>query len=145
MKREHIVEIARSWLFTPYKHQATVKGAGCDCVGLLRGVFKELYGLDDDPEVVPPYRPDWYERTERDNLLLIAGRHLEEVSLEERRAGDVLCFRMRPGMSAKHCAIMTGPNSMIHSYSRKFVVEVTMGKVWEERLVAVFRFPGVED
>ena len=33
-----IVRAARGWIGTPYVHQASVRGAGCDCLGLLRGV-----------------------------------------------------------------------------------------------------------
>jgi cell wall-associated NlpC family hydrolase len=40
MKRPDIVEEARSWLGTPYHHQAALKGVGCDCIGLLRGVYE---------------------------------------------------------------------------------------------------------
>jgi NlpC/P60 family putative phage cell wall peptidase len=39
-----IVAIARGWLGTPYRHQASLKGVGCDCLGLVRGVYAEAYG-----------------------------------------------------------------------------------------------------
>ncbi|HMM10451.1 MAG TPA: peptidase, partial [Paracoccus solventivorans] len=51
------VEIARGWIGTPYVHQGSVKGAGADCLGLIRGVWRELYGTE--PEAPPPYTPDW--------------------------------------------------------------------------------------
>ena len=50
------VEIARGWLGTPYLHQASVRGAGADCLGLVRGVWRELCGVE--PVAVPPYTPD---------------------------------------------------------------------------------------
>ena len=31
---------ARRWIGTPYQHQASVLGAGCDCLGVLRGVWR---------------------------------------------------------------------------------------------------------
>ncbi len=40
--REKIVAAARAWVGTPYHHQASVKGAGCDCLGLIRGIWREL-------------------------------------------------------------------------------------------------------
>ena len=43
-----VVLAARAWIGTPYLHQASVKGAGCDCLGLLRGVWRELRG--EEPE-----------------------------------------------------------------------------------------------
>jgi len=47
-----VERIARSWIGTPYVHQASVKGVGCDCLGLLRGVWRELVGAE--PEKMPP-------------------------------------------------------------------------------------------
>jgi cell wall-associated NlpC family hydrolase len=42
--RARVVALARTWLGTPYHHQASLRGAGADCLGLLRGVYAELYG-----------------------------------------------------------------------------------------------------
>ena len=39
--RPHIVAAARRWLGTPYHHQATRQGVGADCLGLVRGVWRE--------------------------------------------------------------------------------------------------------
>ena len=44
MKRAEILSEARDWLGTPYRHQASLKGAGCDCLGLVRGVWRALEG-----------------------------------------------------------------------------------------------------
>ena len=49
---ETIVRCARGWLGTPYHHQASVKGVGCDCLGLIRGLWRELCGPE--PEKMPP-------------------------------------------------------------------------------------------
>ncbi|MEE8633091.1 MAG: hypothetical protein V3S93_01305 [Methyloceanibacter sp.] len=48
---------ARGWLGTPYHHQASVKGVGCDCLGLVRGLWRELCGPE--PEAMPRYTRDW--------------------------------------------------------------------------------------
>ena len=50
---------ARLWLGTPYRHQAALRGVGCDCLGLVRGVWRALIGPE--PEDPPPYTPDWGE------------------------------------------------------------------------------------
>jgi cell wall-associated NlpC family hydrolase len=44
--RTHIVALAREWLGTPYHHQASLKGVGTDCVGLVRGIWREVYAGD---------------------------------------------------------------------------------------------------
>lgn len=121
-----------------------MKGEGSDCLGLVRGVWREVVG--DEPEVLPPYSPDWAEVGERETLLEAAGRWLRPVPIGEMRVGDVLLFRMSAGCAVKHCAILShaGPPElrMIHAYWGRAVVESWMGPWWTKRLAAVFRFPG---
>ena len=57
--RAAIVFEARNWIGTPYRHQASLKGIGCDCLGLVRGVWRNCIGAE--PEAPPPYAPDWAE------------------------------------------------------------------------------------
>ena len=130
---------ARSWLGTPYRHQASAPGAGCDCLGLVRGVWRAIHGAE--PQAPPPYRPDWAETGERELLLDAFGRWLIPIPRGAARPGDVLVFRMAPGAVAKHCAIQSGPDRMIHAYWGRACVESALGRWWRERLVAAFRFP----
>ena len=44
--RDEIVRAARRYIGTPYHHQAALAGAGCDCLGLIRGVWRDLYGAE---------------------------------------------------------------------------------------------------
>src|SRR5512145_3026693 len=120
--RTHIVSLARSWLGTPYHHQASLKGAGCDCIGLVRGVWRELYGSE--PQALPAYTRDWAEGSGRETLLEAARRHLVELAPSEAQPGDVLIFRWRRGTLAKHCAILATPATMIHALEGAPVAEV---------------------
>nr|WP_314529469.1 NlpC/P60 family protein [uncultured Brevundimonas sp.] len=138
-----VIAAARAWLGTPYRHQASVRGVGADCLGLVRGVWREVVG--EEPEAVPAYSADWAEVGGRETLLDAAGRWMRAVAVDEMRPGDVLLFRMSPGAAAKHCAILSaddGPEPrMIHAYWGRAVVESWMGTWWRRRLVAAFRFP----
>ncbi|OYW26431.1 MAG: peptidase [Caulobacter sp. 12-67-6] len=136
---ELVLTQARQWLGTPYRHQASLRGVGCDCLGLIRGIWRALYG--DEPEPPPPYRPDWAEVGEREILLEALGRWLIPVSLADARPGDVLVFRMEPRAFAKHCAILSAPDRMIHAYWGRACVESWLGRWWRERMVGAFRFP----
>jgi len=135
--------IARGWLGTPYRHQASVKGEGADCLGLLRGVWRELVGAE--PEPVPPYRPDWAEVGGEETLLAAARRWLVEIPAGQAAVGDVLLFRMAPGCAVKHCAILSAVDGaeprMIHAYWGRAVVESWMGPWWRRRLAAAFTWP----
>jgi NlpC/P60 family putative phage cell wall peptidase len=144
--RARAVAIARAWLGTPYQHQASLWSQGADCLGLLRGVWREMFGVE--PEPIPPYRPDWAEVGGEETLLQAARRWLSEIPIDAARAGDVLLFRMAPGCPAKHCAILsagtlTGSEEprMIHAYWGRSVVESWMGDWWRRRLVAAFAWP----
>lgn len=145
-----VVAVARTWLGTPYQHQASLRGAGADCLGLVRGVWRELFGPEPGP--LPPYRPDWAEVGGEETLLQAARRWLQEIPIERARAGDVLLFRMAPGCPAKHCAILSegtlagvAEPRMIHAYWGRAVVESWMGSWWRRRLVAAFAWsPGGE-
>jgi NlpC/P60 family putative phage cell wall peptidase len=134
-----VLEEARLWLGTPYRHQASTLGAGCDCLGLIRGVWRGLYG--DEPEAPPPYRPDWAEIGVGEPLLAAFGRWLLAIPVSQAQPGDVLVFRMAPDAAAKHCAIQSAPDRIIHAYWGRACVESALGRWWRERCVAAFRFP----
>jgi NlpC/P60 family putative phage cell wall peptidase len=130
---------ARLWLNTPYQHQASLRGVGCDCLGLVRGVWRALHGPE--PETPPPYRPDWAELGGRELLREALERRLIPLTLAAARPGDVLLFRMAPGVPAKHCAIASANERMIHAYWGRACVESWLGRWWRERLAGAFRFP----
>ena len=90
-------------------HQASLKGVGCDCLGLLRGIWRELHG--EEPEAIPPYSPDWAEATGAETLYMALKRHASEVPLAKLSPGDIALFRMSPRGPAKHCGIVaTSPS-----------------------------------
>ncbi len=134
-----VVSAARVWIGTPYRHQASTLGAGCDCLGLLRGIWRELYGAE--PEVLPAYTPDWDEVAQADVLMAAARRHLEPQEVSELEPGDVLLFRMRPDAVAKHLGIASGATSFIHAYSGHGVIENTLSAPWRRRIAGVYSFP----
>jgi NlpC/P60 family putative phage cell wall peptidase len=136
---DRIVAEARSWIGTPYRHQASLKGVGCDCLGLLRGVWRSAMGTE--PELPPPYSPDWAEAG-ADTLVAAARRHLVEVECSTATAGDVLLFRWRADFPAKHCAIATSESTMVHAHDGACVAEVAFRPWWRRHLVHAFRFPG---
>lgn len=141
---DRVVTLARAWIGTPYRHQGSAKGIGCDCIGLIRGIWRELYGQE--PEPVPPYAPDWAERSGEDRLMSAANRlfgpPLEPAMMEP---GDLLLFRWRPDCAAKHAGIAAGPAHFIHAYEQSTVTQSSLVSSWRRRIAAVHRFPPVAD
>jgi NlpC/P60 family putative phage cell wall peptidase len=141
-------------------HQASLKGVGCDCLGLLRGVWRELYG--EEPEEILPYSLDWAEATGAETLYIALERHCREVTPEQIAPGDIALFRMLPRGPAKHCGIvaskdLTSPNAgrserealrvggaltLIHSRQNKRVSEEPFSAFWRDRLAFAFRLRG---
>ena len=138
-----VVEIARTWIGTPYVHQASLRGGGTDCLGLVRGIWRARYG--NEPEAVPAYSRDWAEPQGNEVLHAAAGRHLIRVDRgRPLRAGELLLFRMRDVGIAKHLGIvgMAGEvPTFIHAYSGHGVVETSLSKPWVRRIAARFDFP----
>lgn len=140
ISRADILAAAAGWLGTPYVHQASAKGAGCDCLGLIRGVWRELYRTE--PETPPPYTPCWNERSKDEPLLSAARRNLVEKDARKIEVGDVIIFRVSTNGPAKHCGIASSPNAFIHAYAGRAVVETWMNRWWRERIAGAFEFPG---
>jgi NlpC/P60 family putative phage cell wall peptidase len=138
-----IVAEALTWLGTPYRHQASLKGVGCDCLGLLRGVWRAVEGAE--PEKAPAYIPDWAEASGTETLALAAARHMVAIATADARAGDVLLFRWRQNLPAKHAAILVAPDRMIHAQQGAAVTTATLSPWWRRRIAFAFRFPGVTD
>lgn len=143
VRREKIVCATRAWLGTPYHHQASVRGVGADCLGLLRGVWRDIYGVE--AAVPPAYTRDWAEADGREALMAGAAQHLRSICQAEMRPGDVLLFRLRAGLPAKHVGVLVTPTTFIHAVEAASACEVALQGWWRRRIAAVFAFPGVDD
>ncbi|HHY50472.1 MAG TPA: hypothetical protein GYA10_12070 [Alphaproteobacteria bacterium] len=131
-----IVGAARAFLGTPYRHRASTRGAGCDCLGLVRGVWRELYG--DEPTAVPNYRADG--RDLPDALRQAAERFLVPVA-GAPGAGHVVLFRLGRQPAPRHCGIMVSASRFVHAQERLGVVEGNLTDGWQRRLAGIFAFP----
>ncbi len=141
-ERNDVVAEARRWIGTPYAHQASCLGGGTDCLGLIRGVWRSLLGVE--PEVVPIYTADWAEPLRHEALLSAAGRWLIKKPINSGDLGDVLVFRMVGNSVAKHLGISSmrqGNNTFIHAYSGHSVIETSLSSPWERRIAGRFEFP----
>lgn len=137
--RGEVVRIARMWIGTPYRHQASLLGVGCDCLGLVRGIWRAIHGRE--AERVPGYSRDWGEADGSEPLMRAAERHLIEAAVHEVGPGRVLLFRYRPDAAAKHLAVQATPTTMIHAADGAPVAEVSLGTWWRRRIVSVYDFP----
>lgn len=136
------VKEARRWIGTPYVHQASTQGAGCDCLGLVRGVWRACLG--DEPVRVPAYTADWSEAARDERLWRAASKFLLPKALDDEAEGDIVLFRMREHGVAKHMGIaaeLGDAASFIHAYTGHGVIESPLSLPWRRRIVARFSFP----
>jgi len=139
MTRNDILSAAQAWVGTPYRHQSSRKNVGSDCLGLVRGVWRDVIGPE--PEMPPPYTADWAEALKQETLLEAARRHLIEIPIGARQPGDVLLFRMGLGHPAKHCGIVSRADRLIHAYWGRAVCETRLVPWWTRRCAGAFQFP----
>ena len=109
----------------------------------MRGVWREFYGAE--PEAPPAYTPDWAEAQGRETLAEAAGRHLAAMPVAAAAAGDVLLFRWRDGLPAKHAAILVAPDRFVHAHDGAAVALAELSPWWRRRAAFAFSFPGVTD
>lgn len=113
ISREAVVAEALQWQGTRFHHNQSCKGHGCDCIGLIIGVFRELGGFD--PSYRPPaYSQQWHAHKNEEVLVQTA----LSVGFREKSGdalpGDMLVFKF--GRVASHAGIYLGNDEFIHAY-----------------------------
>lgn len=130
--REIILEEARSWLGTPFRHAQCAKGAGVDCAMLSACVY---YNVGLVPWIDPrPYPPDWALHRNEERMLNILNQYAHPV--ETPCAGDMAAYRF--GRCVSHMAIIENDEMMIHAYvisgrvvrSERSILEARLAGYW---------------
>lgn len=142
MTREEVVTIAREWINTPWRHQASLKGVGVDCGGLIRGVGVEagLMAI----EGLMKFRG--YGRQPHEGMMEEACDAVMDRASMAHELADVLLMRFGTG-DPQHLAIVVGVNPVyiVHAYAQaRKVVEHRLDAVWESRIVRCYRFRDIE-
>ena len=132
-----IIAATRGWIGTPYRHQGCLKGSGCDCLGLIRGVWQEIYG--EPATEIPPYAQFEKDVAGAARLLNAAQKYLHEGEAPPR-PGQVILFQLRRQMPPRHCAILVSNFKFIHAQERLGVVEVNLDKKWMRRIHSIYSF-----
>lgn len=134
-----VIKVARTWVGTPYHDQASVKGVGCDCAGLARGIWRELVG--NEPARLPAYTRDWGEVGSRETFASFVRPFMIEIDPAAAGPGSLLLFRMRREGPAKHCGVLLDDGTFIHALERRGVATVLYDTAWARRTAFAFVFP----
>lgn len=139
-----VVQEARTWINTPYGHQKAMKGRAADCIGVVRGVGRDLEIMDFD-EHDPEHRK-WlaYPMTPRPSFLVAALNTFFVRVREGIQRGDIVLFAIPRMDMPSHLGIISDvtKGTVIHAlrqtgYTRetRFGANLTPSGVW--------RYPGV--
>ena len=142
--RAQVVAEARTWIGTRWHHQASIKGVGSDCIGLVAGVARTLGIVGGDEFAVDPAVRGYGREPDPDMLLAACARYLEPVHLPEVQLGDILLLRF--SSEPQHFALISqrNPDYMLHAYAQaRRIVENRIDAVWRSRIVRAYSYRGV--
>jgi len=129
-----------TWKSTPWSHQGRLKGVGVDCAGIVLGVGLTCGCLPHDGSAdIRGYgrQPDPFKmKTALDRLFL-------RVPKDERKPADIAW--MRAVDHAQHLGILTFRNTLIQAVNYRNVEEAPIEDAIEKRIVAIYRYKGLED
>lgn len=148
LKAREVVLAAQRWVGTRFRHQGRERAVGgsrggCDCLGLLVGVAKELDLLSESGKRLADFDVrDYGHIPDGEKLQTMLGQLLCEVSPRQIKAGDVLLMRFE--REPQHLAIVSdmaeGGLGIIHAYAAvRKVVEHRLDAPWRSRIVRVYR------
>ena len=141
-------KILLSWIGTPYRHFARVKGRGADCTMFVGAAWKEL-GVLTDVEFYY-YPPDWYQHSADNRIIEGITKHFEEFAIsgigmsrhkpsEEMIRGDLIVFSTNKKGVLNHAGIYMGHKGMIHASNSRGVTLFELDDVWRKRIKVFFR------
>ncbi|MCC6489139.1 MAG: peptidase P60 [Candidatus Hydrogenedentes bacterium] len=147
IRRSDIVEQARAWIGTRYKHQGRVRGVGVDCIGLVGGVALAV-GVPNARAWADARDLHTYARTP-DPTLLLGGCAQFFERTPAPREGDVLLFSLQG--EPRHFAIITEtrdgkPHRIVHAYALMAVRGVCEQSlpIARAHVLAAYSYKGVE-
>lgn len=107
-----VVAEARTWLGTKFADNQRCKGAGCDCLGLIVGVY-QYAGVLPGQVTIPAYSAQHHFHQRREIYIEGLLQHCGEVI--KPGLGDVALFHF--GHTYSHAGIvLEWPKQMIHAY-----------------------------
>jgi NlpC/P60 family putative phage cell wall peptidase len=142
--RAEIIVEARTWIGTRWHHQASRKGVGCDCIGLVAAVAREL-GIDGAAEYDAALEVRGYGRSPDPKMLIeAADRFLRRIADDTARPGDILVMRFTEDPQHFALVVSVYPWRIVHAYAQaRRVVEHQLDNVWRARVMRAYSYRGI--
>lgn len=139
LNSEIVIAEAASWEGTPYRHQAALKHVGCDCYGLIRGVYGELTGFK--PDNPANYSFNWMRDSALKNILPEVSKVFAWPVPDSTRPGDVLIFAIKD--YPVHTGILLDRHHFIHCLADRGIAKTAICRYddkWRDRRVGTYRY-----
>lgn len=133
--RKQLIEKAREYLETPWRHQGRKKGIGVDCVGLFACVLRDL-------GVPVKDRTDYSREPKPRELLGAILDHCNEIPVMLAAEADLLTFWVRHPTKPQHIGLLTDVG-LIHTPVNCKVIEYEMDERLIKRIHSAYSFKGV--
>jgi NlpC/P60 family putative phage cell wall peptidase len=144
VERARVIAEARTWLGTPFRDQADVKGAGVDCAMLIIRAFVDT-GMTPpfDPR---PYPPRWFLHQGEERFLGWMQKYGIEIEAAAAQPGDIVIYRF--GRCFSHSALIVSEREILHAYFKegkaaiceRFQIELTTMRDGSPRPARYFDF-----
>ena len=147
MTGAEVVAEARRWVGVPFAHQGRTR-AGTDCGGLIGGVAVALGIVPGDwwGRCFDPAHGGYSRQPSNGQLRSVCDSFMRCIEIEDARPGDVAMMRFHA--DPMHLGFLAdyrhGGMSIVHALSAiGEVCEHRLSSLWRDRMVAVYRLPGV--
>lgn len=140
MTRADVIAEALTWVGTPWRHQACLKGVAVDCIGLIAGVALACGSADAQRFMDTPACRN-YGRTPDPTVLLAACAEFMDPT-DAPVPGDVLVLRFE--IEPMHFAFLMPAGYILHAWSSFGVVHHRYNDTWRGRTLGAWSLRGIE-
>ena len=124
-ERDRVVEVALSWVGTPYHDMGEVKGAGVDCAKLLKCVYVEAGIME--PFTIENYAPQHFLHQDEERYLSYVMPRGREVTEGDARPGDMVLYKIGKVYAHGGLVVLPGWPRIIHAHYASRVVRLASG------------------
>lgn len=143
ISRSQFVAEAREWIGTPFIHGQSLKGVGCDCIGLIVGVAKQFRLPAADRWLLDPRFHGYGRMPQPDKLLAACREYLIEIPVSQAGFGQIMQYTF--SKEPMHFAIISSddPKRVIHGYERAHGVVENGANTTFWKALRAYHLPGV--
>lgn len=126
--RTAVIAEARTWIHTPFRHQARIKGprGGVDCGQILACIYTNVGVREVGP--TEPYPMQWALHQTRELYVEELLKYTREITEAEALPGDIVVYKVAHTYSHGAVVIDPWPGTILHAVNGFGVVYADAGR-----------------